>query len=70
MMTITEECIACNACVDECPATAIYNAGIDYEINGVVTPPLSEDHPYVVGELCDDCKSCQEVCPVDAIVEV
>ncbi len=67
-MKITDECISCSACVDECPSNAIYNSGIEYELNGQTFPALSEEHPYIVAELCDDCKSCVEVCPVDSIV--
>ncbi len=67
-MKITDDCISCSACIDECPSSAIYNAGSEHELNGSTFAPLSEDHPYVVGELCDDCKSCTEVCPVDSIV--
>jgi NAD-dependent dihydropyrimidine dehydrogenase PreA subunit len=67
MMNITDDCISCSACIDECPSNAIYNAGSEYELNGQTLAPLSEDHPFVVGELCDDCKSCVEVCPTEAI---
>jgi len=30
---ITDECICCNACLPECPNTAIYDAGIDWTIS-------------------------------------
>ncbi|MCE1188779.1 MAG: 4Fe-4S binding protein [Ignavibacteria bacterium] len=66
-MKISDECIACSACIDECPSGAIQNAGSEYEVNGQTFAALSEDHPFVVAELCDDCKSCTEVCPVEAI---
>jgi len=69
MMYITEECIDCSACVDECEQKAIYNAGEEYELNGEMKGPLSEDHTFIVPELCDDCKSCVDVCAVDAIEE-
>ncbi|MGE5429775.1 MAG: 4Fe-4S binding protein [Syntrophomonadaceae bacterium] len=68
-MQITEECISCSACVEECEHNAIYNAGESYEVNGEKMDPLSEDHTFIAPELCDNCKSCSEVCAVDAIVE-
>lgn len=68
-MRITEECINCSACVDECEHNAIFNAGEDYIVNGETRPALSQDYTYIVPELCNDCKSCVEVCAVDAIVE-
>ena len=70
MLQITEECINCSACVDECEHDAIYNAGEDHTVNGETKEPLSEDFTYIVQELCDDCKSCVDVCAVDAIEEV
>lgn len=68
-MKIIDECISCNACVDECPSNAIQNAGADYEVNGETKAALSEDHPFIVPEMCDDCKTCVEVCPVESIME-
>lgn len=68
-MKITEECINCSACVDECEHDAIYNAGETYELNGEPKEALSEDYSFIVPELCDECKSCVEVCAVDAIIE-
>ncbi len=51
---ITEDCVACGSCVDECPVEAISEG----------------DDIYVIDpELCTDCGSCVEVCPNDAIVE-
>jgi ferredoxin len=49
---ITDECIACGACIPECPEDAISEGDI-YVINP---------------ELCDDCGSCAEVCPVDCCI--
>lgn len=46
---ITDECIACGACIPECPEEAISEGDIY-----VIDP-----------ELCNDCGSCAEVCPVD-----
>ncbi|KUG24872.1 4fe-4s ferredoxin, iron-sulfur binding [hydrocarbon metagenome] len=68
-MYITEECIDCSACVDECEQKAIYQAGEQYELNSEMKAPLSDDHTFIVPELCDQCKSCVEVCAVDAIEE-
>jgi ferredoxin len=51
---ITEECINCGACIDECPVEAISQGD---EIS-VIDP-----------EKCTDCGACVEVCPTEAIVE-
>ena len=68
-MKITEECINCSACVDECESNAIYNAGEEHAVNGESKSALSDEHTYIVPELCNTCKSCVEVCAVDAIIE-
>ena len=74
MLTITEECINCNACIDECPNNAIYNAGDEYAIDGVSYPPLSMDYTYIVNDMCKMCEgysaepSCISVCPSDAVL--
>jgi len=52
-MKITDECIACGACVDTCPVSAIVEAGDKYQI--------TDD--------CTDCGACADSCPVSAIVE-
>lgn len=50
---ITDECLACGACVDECPNEAI----------------TEDDPIYVIDpEKCDDCATCVESCPSEAIV--
>ncbi|UCE26458.1 MAG: 4Fe-4S binding protein [Candidatus Coatesbacteria bacterium] len=46
---ITDECIACGACIPECPEEAISEGDIY-----IIDP-----------ELCNDCGSCADVCPVD-----
>ena len=48
---ISEDCIACGACQDECPVNAISEGDGVYVIN-------SND--------CIDCGCCASVCPVDA----
>jgi ferredoxin len=58
-LMITEECIACDACVDECP-----NEAIEPDIKIYVIDP----------DRCTECieeggePSCVPVCPVDCIV--
>ncbi|OQC58988.1 MAG: Ferredoxin [Bacteroidetes bacterium ADurb.Bin012] len=48
---ITEDCIACGTCIDECPVEAISEGDI-YKIDP---------------DMCTDCGSCAEVCPTEAI---
>lgn len=58
-LIINEDCIACDACVSECPNDAITEGDPIYLINP---------------DLCTECvgffdePQCVEVCPVDAIV--
>ncbi|MDR3177867.1 MAG: YfhL family 4Fe-4S dicluster ferredoxin [Campylobacteraceae bacterium] len=58
-LMITEECIACDACTDECPNDAIEGADPIYEIDP---------------DRCTECigyydePSCIAVCPVECIV--
>jgi ferredoxin len=60
-MTINDECIACGACVPECPSEAISEGDPLYTIDASV---------------CVECEGhfesprCIEVCPVDCIVKV
>lgn len=68
MQMITDECISCSACVEECENNAIYNAGESYMVDGVEKSAISDDHTFIAPELCNDCKNCIEVCAVDAIV--
>ncbi len=48
--TISESCIACGACLPECPVEAISEGDI-YKIDE---------------SLCVDCGACNAVCPVGA----
>jgi ferredoxin len=50
---ITDACIACGACVDECPVSCISD-GETYVIDEGT---------------CIDCGACAGVCPVDACVQ-
>jgi len=50
--TITEECISCGTCVDECPVTAISEG---------------DDRYIIDAKLCTDCGTCAEACPTEAI---
>lgn len=71
-LMITEECINCGACQAECPNTAIYVGGEEYELNGQMAPALSADYYYVVPEKCTECvgfhddPQCVGVCPTDS----
>lgn len=71
---ITSECINCGACEPECPNTAIYQGGVEWELNGVTHPPIAQDTFYIVPEKCTECvgfhdqEACAAVCPVDCCV--
>ena len=50
---ITDECVACGACVDTCPVEAI---------------SLGDSGIYVVDpDTCVDCGACEDVCPTGAV---
>lgn len=48
---ISEDCIACGTCIDECPVEAISEGDI-YSINP---------------DVCTECGTCADVCPSEAI---
>ncbi|HJD52947.1 MAG TPA: 4Fe-4S binding protein [Candidatus Avibacteroides avistercoris] len=48
---ISEDCIACGTCIDECPVEAI-SAGDRYSIDP---------------DKCTECGTCASVCPQEAI---
>jgi ferredoxin len=50
---ITEECLACGACMDACPSDAISEGDI-YKIDP---------------DKCENCGACVDACPTGAIVE-
>ncbi|MDD5094184.1 MAG: 4Fe-4S binding protein [Dehalococcoidia bacterium] len=59
-MKITDDCIACGACISECPVEAI----TDGDTKSIIDP-----------KKCVECKGyapsskCVDVCPVEAIVK-
>ncbi|MDR1681859.1 MAG: 4Fe-4S binding protein [Candidatus Symbiothrix sp.] len=50
---ITDDCIACGTCIDECPEGAISEGDI------YIIDPAK----------CIDCGTCVDVCPSGAIIE-
>ncbi len=72
---ITSECINCGACEPECPNTAIYQGGVEWQApDGAKHAALSNDIFYIVPEKCTECvgfhdhEACAAVCPVDCCV--
>jgi ferredoxin len=72
---ITSECINCGACEPECPNTAIYQGGVEWQApDGSMHPALSDAIFYIVPEKCTECvgfhdqEACAAVCPVDCCV--
>ena len=49
---ISEDCLTCGTCIDECPVSAISEGETQYSINP---------------DECIDCGSCEAVCPAGAI---
>lgn len=51
---ITDECVGCGLCMEECPAEAISEG----------------DGIYIIDQnICTECGTCISVCPNEAIVE-
>ena len=73
-LLINEECINCGACEPECPNTAIYEAGVNWELDAEKHQPISSDYYYFVPDKCTECTGfydepqCMTVCPVDCII--
>jgi ferredoxin len=72
---ITSECINCGACEPECPNTAIYQGGVQWQApDGGMHDAISNDIFYIVPEKCTECvgfhdhEACAAVCPVDCCV--
>src|SRR5215813_5788019 len=72
---ITSECINCGACEPECPNTAIYQGGVEWQApDGTMHAAISNDIFYIVPEKCTECvgfhdhEACAAVCPVDCCV--
>jgi len=71
---ITSDCINCGACEAECPNTAIYQGGVEWELNGTRHPAPTADTFYIVREKCTECvgffdhEACAAVCPVDCCI--
>ncbi|MDY7076511.1 MAG: 4Fe-4S binding protein [Chloroflexota bacterium] len=59
-MKITDECIACGSCEDECPVDAISEGEEFFEI---------DPNKCVECEGYADEPQCAEICPSDAIVK-
>jgi ferredoxin len=71
---ITSDCINCGACEPECPNTAIYAGGVQWDLNGAKSAAISQDYYYIVPSKCTECvgffdhEACAAVCPVDCCV--
>lgn len=78
---INEDCIACDACVSECPNTAIYSPDEEWSLadgtslsDDTMQEALSDEFTFIIADKCTECKgtsndepACVDVCPTDAI---
>lgn len=77
---ISDDCISCDACAQECPNTAIYPGGETFTMaDGTASSDeeeqegFADDHYFIVFNKCTQCvgfndaPACMSVCPVDAI---
>jgi len=64
---VTEECINCAACSSDCPNEAIYEPGVNWDMNGQVfgegdaapsgvTGFYSDEYYYIVPDKCTECQ--------------
>ncbi|MCQ2409278.1 MAG: 4Fe-4S binding protein [Clostridia bacterium] len=51
---ITDECLQCGSCADQCPVSAISEGDTKYVIDA---------------DACIDCGACEDQCPAGAIKE-
>src|SRR5688500_1830396 len=71
---ITEACINCGACEPECPNTAIYQGGVEWDLDGEQQAAISDASFHIVPQKCTECvgffdhEACQAVCPVECCV--
>ncbi len=62
---ITDSCITCGSCIDECPVSAIVDS---------TSNPEGEDRSYVYADKCVECvgyndsPACANACPVDGCI--
>lgn len=54
MYVITDSCVSCGTCAENCPSEAIFEGDGKYEINQ---------------DICVSCGTCKENCPTEAIEE-
>ncbi len=77
---ITDECISCGACVDECPNTAIYAGGDEWSLadgtnssDDNMNEAMEDDIYFVIPHKCTQCvgtndePACIDACPTEAI---
>ena len=65
---ITDECISCGACAEECPVSAISEGDDQYVIDpDTCIECRARDAQHLMD--CIECGACASTCPNDAIVE-